>query len=182
MKGLPYVPGFMVFLAVGQAMIAQPSQPPSPLPDSEAKDAYAVYAALIRKTVGTRESSRVLILDHTNGGPRDATCLKAPEGKDAAQYGELIRAFLQMNKVTYQLLPRFEIGRPYDLVSSAPRLSFDRTAAHFSMSAVGFSTARDRAVVHMAYGGMAAAYFLTKVDGRWTVDFQRMPFVCGATA
>jgi len=157
----------------------QTGQPRLSLPDSEIEDTYAAYSALISQEVGAAESSKILIMEYTRGGHDDANCLKAPEGQDATQYTDQINRYLERNKASYRLVAKFDIGRPYELVGSVPNIGVGRPALHVSLSAIGFNTARDRAVVYMEYGGMGGAHFLTKVAGKWAVDFQRQPRRCG---
>jgi hypothetical protein len=160
-------------------LAAQPGQPPLALPDSEVEETYLAYSALMRQELGKRDASKVLIIAYTHGGRDDASCLKPPEGKNAAQYMEQISRYLERNRSAYRLFARFDIGRPYELVNTIPTAGLGWPTSHISLSAIGFNTAQDRAVVYMEYGGMGGAYFLTKEAGKWTVDFQRQPRTCG---
>jgi hypothetical protein len=181
MATLAYLAPSLALLCIGHLLSAQASLPLQQLPDREADDVYSVYSALIKKALGSRSSLKILILDHTNGGPSASmSCVKPPEGEEAGRYEDQIRSFVERNKSRYGLVAKFNLGRSYELVSDTPRLVVGSGAAHFSFSAVGFNAARDRAVVYMSQTGvMGGVRFLTKLHGTWTVDLQRMPFVCG---
>lgn len=103
------VAALVALLCIEAGLVAQPSHPVSSLPNSEAADAYPVYSALTRKIVGTVKASKVLlILDYTNGGPGDPSCLNAGQ-QGSYEYSEQIRRFLEINKTSYRLVPRFDI-------------------------------------------------------------------------
>lgn len=168
----------MALLYLGPVLSGQSYLPLHPLPEREADEFYSVFSALMRKTVGTSDSSTLLIIDHTNGGL--VSCLKAPLREEPGRYKEQLDDFIQRNKLFYQLVAKFDIGRPYELVNTVPGLASGRRAKYVSLSAVGFDVARKRAVVYVEDNLMRGVHFLTKVQGTWTVDLQRMPFVCGA--
>jgi hypothetical protein len=177
----PSLASLLALLCAARALTsAQPSQPLLSLPESEVEESYAAYSALIRQELGTQDTSKVLILAYTRGGRDDVNCLKPPEKEHEADYKDQIGRYLERNRASYRLLSRFDIGRRYDLVDQAPKSEFPSfSVPYISLSAVGFNTAGNRAVVYMEHGIMGGAYFLTKVGGKWTVDFQRQPRTCG---
>jgi hypothetical protein len=173
---------WLVVLICGAPFLCgQAERTPLPLPESEVTETYSVYSALIRRHLDARHPDKVLILASTRSHPDAAACLKAPEGKDATLYREQITSYLDRNKSEWELLPKFDIGRPYEVVKSVPvsgprRLSL--SVRHFALSAIGFNSAGDRAAVYMEHGGIGRVHFLTKAGHEWTVDFERMPGVC----
>jgi len=166
-----------VLQCLGHILSAQSSLPLEPLPERDRDEIYAVYSALIKITFGTRDSSTLLIIDHTNEGR--VKCLRSPDGEESWQYKEQLDDFVQSNKLLYRLAAKFDVDRPYDLVETRPVRASGRIPRYASLSGAGFDAARKRAVVYMEDGLMGGVRFLTKVQGKWTVDTQRMPFVCG---
>jgi len=181
MNCMPSLASLLALLCAAPALTpAQPSQLPLPLPESEVEETYAAYSALIRQELGTQDASKVLIMDYTRGGRDDVNCLKAPDKEHEAEYKDQIAAYLERNKTSYRLLPKFDIGRPYDLLDKAPQSDVPSFhVPYISLSAIGFNAVRSRAVVYMEHGNRGGVYFLTKFAGKWTVDFQRMPRTCG---
>ncbi len=174
------MPSLAPLLALLCAAPALPGPLPLPLPESEVEETYAAYSALIRQELGTQDASKVLIMDYTRGGRDDVNCLKPPDKEHEAEYKDQIAAYLERNKASYRLLPKFDIGRPYDLLDKEPQSDVPRLyLPYISLSAIGFNAARSRAVVYLEHGNMGGVYFLTKIAGKWTVDFQRMPRTCG---
>jgi hypothetical protein len=176
----PSVASLLTLLCAGSMLMpAQPSQLPRSLPEAEAQETYAAYSALITKKLGTGDTARVLIRATTRGGRDDASCLRSPTKEHETEYNEQIQNYLERNRASYQLLAKFDIGRPYELVNK-PQAETETgpRPIYISLSAVGFNAARDRAVIYIEYGIMGGVEFLTKIKGRWTVDFQPMPGTC----
>jgi hypothetical protein len=162
------------------AALAQQGEQAWPLSESDMHETYAVYSALIRSHVGAPPTGRLPILAFTRTARNDASCLKAPAGAREADYRQQIAHYLQLNRTSYRLLPRFDPGQPYDLVVTPPEPTPPRRFSFYVvLSAVGFNSARNRAVVYVENGGMGGAYFVTKTNGKWTVDPYRMPPPCG---
>ena len=114
----PSVASLLTLLCSGSMLISgQPSQLLRSLPESEAQETYAAYSALITKKLGTGDNAKVHIMTITRGGRDDAGCLRPPAKKQESEYNEQIRNYLERNRASYQLLAKFEIGRPYELVN-----------------------------------------------------------------
>jgi hypothetical protein len=150
-------------LLQGEHLISQPTRV---VDDS---DAYAVYASIlpIGFSSGHKGVSRVALLQETRPKftcPREETI--GPEWREAWQN------YKKENASVRTLLPTFDLGVPYSLVSLAEVKSLLRQAGHdgkeirggwseayagfpngklLTVSAVGFDTLKTRAIVTLQY-------------------------------
>ena len=166
--------------------IAQISLTPKPIDDTES---YAVYAALLPSqwTVRVARAKILVFQQETTTYPRCMPSGTPPE----VDWREVIESFRAENAEGRVILPGYDLGLPYVVVASADVQATFRevpndlmlgwsgfykrypdSGGFMQVSAVGFDTARARAMVYMAHscGGLCGGgtyHFLQKIDGVW---------------
>jgi hypothetical protein len=166
--------------------IAQISLTPKPIDDTES---YAVYAALLPNQWTVRVA-RAKILVFQQETTTHSRCM--PSGTPLeVEWREVMESFRAENAEGGVILPGYDLGLPYVVVASADvRATFREvpndpmfgwsgfykrypdSGGFMQVSAVGFDTARARAVVYMAHscGGLCGGgtyHFLQKIDDVW---------------
>ena len=156
----------------------QSGKGPLPIPESESEDIYAVYSAVVRHEFGPRNGNRLLLTPVTIVRD-DSVCLKQAIKEREAADREQVSQYLERSRFSYQLLRKLDPGLPFELAKSgSPDGAAQPSGLRVSVSAVGFDSHGNKAVVYLECCGMGGIHFLTKLDGKWTCDPQRMPLPC----
>jgi hypothetical protein len=161
-------------------------------------EAYAVYSAVVPDewTVRYGHAKRLVISRET---VFSRTCL-TPEEEAKVRQAPAIADYYRANQKRWTLLPKFQIGLPYELVPLESLSAFFRTAGPggwpdfdskypdsagwIEFSAVGFNEDKTFAVLYVAHhcgsrcgaGGVRA---LQKKDGKWQPGGLGVPRPCG---
>jgi hypothetical protein len=177
--------------------IAQISLTPKPIDDTES---YAVYAALL-PSQWTVRVARAKILVFQQETTTDSPCM--PSGTPLeVDWRDAMESFRAENAEGRVILPGYDLGLPYVVVAAAdiralrevpndPMFGwsgfykrYPDSGGFMQVSAVGFDTARVRAMVSMAHscGGLCGggtSHLLQKIDGVWReVKVQGMFAAC----
>src|SRR5215831_16996742 len=84
--------------------------PNSQVPPTEDPDSYEVYSAIL-KSFSDKSAKSIVIKAQTNNYEM---CLR-PEKESGKLIGDAITGYIVLNKKTWPLQERFNIGRPYKL-------------------------------------------------------------------
>ena len=153
---------------------------------SEPEISYAIYSMLImERLVNMPKNAQVFINSTTKTEASHANCLKPAKPNKDTGYDQEVASYFSVNKTPRLLERRFNLGRPYefangDVAKYVDRNTSDAFGVVFFVSAVGFNSVRDRAVVYIAHvcGGLCgegAVVFLSKEKGKWTYDRRAGP-------
>jgi hypothetical protein len=156
-------------------------------------EAYAVYSAIVANEwpIRVAKAQRLVIQAETIDYPdlpKDEKICLVPTNDEKSLYDPVIAEYVAVNKKTWLLQRKFEIGIPYEFISKAEISAIfekkgmegwtDLRAKHpdsggiISMSAVGFNADKTIAIVYMGHscGGLCGGgiyHVLKKVDGKW---------------
>jgi hypothetical protein len=169
------------------------------LPIYEEKVAYEVYSAILSSFEAARSTKlkRLVIRQETlrnfgavlDADPSDSICLR-PDAESAKIIGSAIADHVKVNKMKWRLQEKFELGIPYQLVSSDVIMSmigtgnekiqgwedfykqYPGSGGFIDFSAVGFNADKTVAVVSKGRWcgpacGAGNYYVLQKKDGKW---------------
>jgi hypothetical protein len=176
--------GFVVIAALAFLFSAtQPQQ--SPTTDVyESADAYQIYSLLLPREQSWRFATGTLVIQ------QETTSYKVVAGgcfTDEAneKFKEAFSDYNAVNGKRWVLQRRFEIEKPYELVSKDKikmltakpdwgdfLKQYPGSGGVFTMSSVGFNKDKTLAVVHTGSGcpglcGRWSFHLLQKVDGKW---------------
>jgi len=166
--------------------IAQSSLAPKPIDDAES---YAVYAALLPSqwTVRVARAKILVFQQETTTYPR---CMPSGTPREV-DWQAVMESFRAENAEGRVILAGYDLRLPYVVVASTDiRATFREvpndpmfgwsgfykrypdSGGFMQVSAVGFGTARTRAMVYMAHscGGLCGGgtyHFLQKINGAW---------------
>jgi hypothetical protein len=162
-----------------------------PLPKDRSEDSYAVYTAVMAKPQLSHpnDNRKYLIHDATSlGEDKPGACIRVPADY-TAKLEEILAEFSQYKAESFQLERKFEVDRPYELLTEAEAKQFsdDRMRSHLgetepekfrgavdllSFGNVYFDRSRTMAVVRTGAwcGGLCGLWVwrvLVREDGRW---------------
>lgn len=173
----------VAFLCWSSIVVAE--QPSAPLKAYEVEDAYKIYSLLIPGEESYGFAKGTLVIQAGTVPNRDVTesCI-APEA--VSPFKDAIADYRRVNSERWLLQRRFEIEKPYEIVSSddigvsSPNYwknfykRYPGSGGFVIMSAVGFNHEKTRAIVYTgsSCGGLCGLWrfhLLEKKDGKWTV-------------
>jgi hypothetical protein len=150
-------------------------------------EAYRVYSAILPNEWSWRDAKASTLVIRVETAPF-TMCIE-PDKESEKIFGSAIKDYEKINKKRWLLQRRFEIEKPYELISSeeiattfSSRLEDGGWGAFYErhpdsggwieLSAVGFNSSKTIAVpyaghhCHLLCGG-GTFHFLRKADGRW---------------
>ena len=163
---------------------------PKPIDDAES---YAVYRALLPNEWSVRVShaKNLIFQQETATCPIGPVCCTPSGGPLDDEWREVLENFKAENSRPRVLLPGYDLGIPYRVVTLADRKAdgqacaearrkdpkacgfpYPESAGLMQVSAVGFDAPKRRAMVYMAHEcgslcGGGTYHFLEKTDGAW---------------
>jgi hypothetical protein len=175
----------LVVACLCSSAIVVAEQPSAPLKAYEVEDAYKIYSLLIPGEESYGFAKGTLIIQEGTVPNQDVpeSCID-PEA--ASLFKDAIADYRRVNSEQRLLQRRFEIEKPYEIVSSdtigvsSPNgwkgfyKRYPGSGGFMIMSAVGFNKAKTRAIVYTgsSCGGLCGLWrfhLLEKKDSKWTV-------------
>lgn len=151
-------------------------------------EAYQIYSLLLpdEESYGRREQGTLIIEEETVSSPLDAACFDA---KAALRFKDALADYSHVQKRTWMFQRRFQIEKPYELVSSDTLnllfkglglvgrwrdfyKRYPNSGGFIILSPVGFNKAKTLAVVYTGSScselcGLWRFHLLEKVNGKW---------------
>ena len=165
---------YLALLFCAAAMLAQTPEP------YNVPEAYEIYATILpgEWPWAVNHDARLTIVEETKFYDM---CL-APAGKSKPVLGPAISDYLRVNQRPWLLQRKFEIEKPYDLISKSA--SFTRSFSE--LSAVGFNADKTIAIVYAGHHcgspcGGGGFHVLQKRDNKWLpLDWEGMTCLWGS--